>query len=59
MVGKTEELIKATGMPSAGVVAPPEHLLENLIGECDDHVFWKNFNKAAPMIFCAMMESNN
>lgn len=55
----TEELIKATGMPAGGQGPPPDALLENLIRECDDHVFWKNFKKAAPMLFCALMESNN
>jgi hypothetical protein len=59
MVEGTEELIKATGMPTAGVQIPPKSLLENLIGECEDHVFWRNFKKAAPMLFCALMEHNN
>jgi len=59
MVGNCEELIKATGMPAGGTQMPPDTLLDNLIKECDDHVFWKNFKKAAPMLFCALMESNN
>ena len=59
MCENTDELIKATGMPTGGATVPPENLLENLIKECDDHVFWKNFKKAAPMLFCALMESNN
>jgi hypothetical protein len=36
----------------------PEHLLNNLVAACDDHVFWLNFKKAAPMLFCAIMENN-
>lgn len=59
MVEGTEELIKATGMPASGATTPPESLLETLIKECEDHVFWKNFKKAAPMLFCALMEHNN
>lgn len=59
MVTNCEELIKATGMPAGGASMPPENLLENLIKECDDHVFWRNFKKAAPMLFCALMENNN
>jgi hypothetical protein len=59
MVQGTEELIKATGMPAGGSQVPPDDLLQNLIRECDDHVFWKNFKKAAPMLFCALMEHNN
>lgn len=58
MCNNTDELIKATGMPTGGASVPPETLLENLIKECDDHVFWKNFKKAAPMLFCALMEQN-
>lgn len=43
MCTNTEELVKATGMPTAGAGNPSEALLENLIKECDDHVFWLNF----------------
>ena len=57
--GNTDELIKATGMPGYTAQAPPDALLDNLIGECSDHVFWLNFKKAAPMLFCALMESND
>jgi hypothetical protein len=59
MVQGTDELIKATGMPAGSAQSAPESLLENLIKECDDHVFWRNFKKAAPMLFCALMEHNN
>jgi len=59
MCENVEELIKATGMPTAGATLPPENVLDNLIAECDDHIFWKNFKKAAPMLFCALMEENN
>ena len=58
MVANTEDLVKATGMPMGGAGTPPDSLLENLIKECDDHVFWLNFKKAAPMLFCALMENN-
>jgi len=39
-------------MPTA-----PEHVLDNLLAECEDHEFWLNFRKAAPMLFCAAIES--
>ena len=58
MVKSTDELVKATGMP-VGSANAPESILDNLIKECDDHVFWLNFKKAAPMLFCALMESNS
>jgi len=41
-----------------GIPTPPESVLENLIKECDDHTFWLNFRKAAPMLFCGMVEHN-
>jgi len=58
MCTNTDDLVKATGMPTGGSGNPPETLLDNLIKECDDHTFWLNFKKAAPMLFCAMMEHN-
>lgn len=57
-VEEAEELIKTTGMPS-GVVNPPDTVLENLSQECEDHQFWLNFRKAAPMLFCAAVEYNS
>lgn len=57
--GSTNELIQATGMPGYTAQTPPENLLDNLIPECGDHVFWLNFKKAAPMLFCALMETND
>jgi len=38
-LAEAEELVKTTGMPG-GVPNPPESVLENLIGECEDHQFW-------------------
>ena len=59
MVEGTDELIKATGMPvSEQMSTAPESVLNNLVQACDDHVFWMNFKKAAPMLFCAIMENN-
>jgi hypothetical protein len=58
MVSSCDELVQATGMPVTGASNPPESLLDNLMQECDDHVFWLNFKKAAPMLFCALMENN-
>jgi hypothetical protein len=54
---EAEDLVKTTGMPG-GIPQPPESVLENLIKECDDHTFWLNFRKAAPMLFCGMVEHN-
>jgi|TARA_B110000285_G_C15071386_1_gene588178 hypothetical protein len=54
---EAEDLVKTTGMPG-GIPQPPEAVLENLIKECDDHTFWLNFRKAAPMLFCGMVEHN-
>ena len=54
---EAEELVKTTGVPG-GIPTPPDTVLENLIKECDDHQFWLNFRKAAPMLFCAMVEHN-
>lgn len=55
---EAEDLIKTTGMPG-GIPTPPDSVLENLIAECEDHTFWLNFRKAAPMLFCAAVEHNN
>jgi len=38
-LAEAEELVKTTGMPG-GVPNPPDSVLENLIGECEDHQFW-------------------
>lgn len=50
--------MKTTGMPG-GYPHPPEKVLDNLLKECEDHLFWLNFKKAAPMLFCASIEHNN
>jgi hypothetical protein len=55
---EADNLIKTTGMPS-GMPIPPENVLDNLIEECEDHTFWLNFRKAAPMLFCAAVEHNS
>lgn len=56
-LGEAEELVKTTGMPG-GVPQPPDSVLDNLISECEDHTFWLNFKKAAPMLFCAAVDHN-
>jgi hypothetical protein len=38
-LAEAEDLVKTTGMPG-GVPNPPDSVLENLIGECEDHQFW-------------------
>lgn len=57
-LAEAEELVKTTGMPG-GIPTPPESVLSNLIAECEDHTFWLNFKKAAPMLFCAAIEPDN
>jgi hypothetical protein len=42
-----------------GYPQPPDKVLDNLLKECEDHLFWLNFKKAAPMLFCAAIEHNN
>ena len=56
-LAEAESLVKTTGMPG-GIPNAPETVLDNLIAECEDHQFWLNFKKAAPMMFCAAIESN-
>jgi uncharacterized protein Yka (UPF0111/DUF47 family) len=34
-------------------------LLDNLVKTCEDHSFWLNFKKAAPMLFCKVMDNNS
>lgn len=54
---EADQLIKTTGMPMTAPI-PPEEVMNNLPEACSDHPFWLNFRKAAPMLFCALMESN-
>ena len=54
-LAEAEDLVKTTGMPG-GIPTPPDSVLANLIQECEDHTFWLNFKKAAPMLFCAAIE---
>lgn len=51
-----EELVNASGMPFTSNATPPE--MGDLLEQCGDHQFWLNFKKGAPMLFCAMVESN-
>lgn len=55
---EAEELVKATGMPATGQMQLPDNFMDNLVAECKDQPFWLNFRKAAPLLFCSMMESN-
>ena len=57
-LAEAEDLVKTTGMPT-GMPSPPDTVLANLINECEDHTFWLNFKKAAPMLFCAAIEPDN
>ena len=36
--------------------APDPALLKNLLESCEDCEYWKNFKKAAPIIFCMVAE---
>ena len=52
-----QTLVDVAGMPLPNT-PPPDAVLENLMKECEDHDFWLNFKKAAPMLFCAVVEGN-
>ena len=58
MSEEADELVKATGMPASGQMPLPDNVMDNLVAECKDQPFWMNFKKAAPLLFCGMMEAN-
>ena len=33
-------------------------MLNNLLPECEDSEFWQNFKRAAPIVFCKMIEDD-
>lgn len=54
-VEEIENLMKATSIPNYSAV-PDFNVLQNLLAECEDSDFWKNFKKAAPILFCSAIE---
>ena len=50
-----ESLIKTTSMPSY-IAQPNQEVFKNLLAECEDCDFWRNFTKAAPILFCQAIE---
>lgn len=52
-----DKLLKATAVPGFSAVPDP-NALQNLLAECEDSEFWQNFKKAAPIIFCTAIESD-
>ena len=54
-VEEIDDLMKATNVPQYTAV-PDHNVLANLLQECEDSDFWKNFKKAAPILFCTAIE---
>lgn len=54
-VEEIENLTKATSVPHYGAVPDPA-VLKNLLVEVEDSDFWRNFKKAAPILFCTAIE---
>lgn len=52
-----DNLMKATNVPQYSAV-PDHNVLKDLLNECEDSEFWKNFKKAAPILFCTAIEHN-
>ena len=50
-------LMAATSIPQYSAV-PDHNILTNLLAECEDSEFWKNFKKAAPILFCTAIEQD-
>ena len=56
-LGVVEKLCETT--PTPHFSAPPDPtILKNLLPECEDSDFWKNFAKAAPIMFCVSVEED-
>lgn len=49
--------MEQTNVPSYTAV-PDMNVLKDLLNECEDSDFWQNFKKAAPIIFCTAIESD-
>jgi len=56
-VKQIESLITSSQIPMLAFV-PDEGNLENLMKECDDGEFWKNFKLTAPILFCMAIEKD-
>lgn len=50
-------LCETTPTP-AYAAAPDPNILGVLLQECEDSAFWKNFKKAAPIMFCVSVEED-
>jgi len=48
----------AETVPKPFYSAPDQNILKNLLPECEDSFFWQNFKKAAPIMFCVGIESD-
>ena len=44
-------------MPQYSAV-PDHNVFQNLLVECEDSPFWQNFKRAAPIIFCKLIEED-
>lgn len=56
-VEEIDTLMKQTSIPNYSAV-PDFNVLQNLLAECEDSDFWKNFKKAAPILFCTAIEQD-
>lgn len=56
-VEEVDRLMKQTNVPQYTAV-PDVNVLQNLLAECEDSEFWHNFKKAAPIIFCSLIEND-
>ena len=56
-IENVDKLMKQTAMPQYQAV-PDHNILKNLLPECEDSDFWQNFKRAAPIIFCKLIEDD-
>lgn len=56
-VEEVDRLMKQTNVPQYTAV-PDVNVLNNLLAECEDSEFWHNFKKAAPIIFCSLIDND-
>lgn len=50
--------MQQTNLPAYTAV-PDHNVLNNLLYECEDSEFWQNFKKAAPILFCKIIEDDS
>lgn len=53
---QVDKLAQLTPNPGQFKIPGDPAILEDLIAACSDTAFWKNFRKAAPIMFCVAVE---